>query len=162
MLDKLVQHPLFQRQGQWVQHHAYLLYWQGGHSPRPPFPAEGGGGGVVHTIFSPALAKYLTGSRITLPKTSMRGRVKHNLLIRTNQENCVDPSQESGYLALTVKSFLYFSLQGVMFLIWFQNVCSAQWYVVLQWSSCFALSRRGLVQEDKRMVLVYTHGLFIT
>jgi hypothetical protein len=27
---------------------------------------------------------------------------------------------------------------------------------------CFATSRRGLVQEDKRMVLEYTHGLFIT
>ncbi len=27
---------------------------------------------------------------------------------------------------------------------------------------CSLSSRRGLVQEDKRMVLVYTHGLFIT
>ncbi len=29
-------------------------------------------------------------------------------------------------------------------------------------SYCSLSSRRGLVQEDKRMVLVYTHGLFIT
>jgi hypothetical protein len=27
---------------------------------------------------------------------------------------------------------------------------------------CSLPSRRGLVQEDKRMALVYTHGLFIT
>jgi hypothetical protein len=29
-------------------------------------------------------------------------------------------------------------------------------------SACFAMSRRGLFQEDKRMVLEHTHGLFIT
>jgi hypothetical protein len=29
-------------------------------------------------------------------------------------------------------------------------------------NDCSLSSRRGLVQEDKRMVLVYTHGLFIT
>jgi hypothetical protein len=27
---------------------------------------------------------------------------------------------------------------------------------------CSRRSRRGLVQEDKRMAFVYTHGLFIT
>jgi hypothetical protein len=27
---------------------------------------------------------------------------------------------------------------------------------------CLRPSRRGLVQEDKRMAFVYTHGLFIT
>ncbi len=29
-------------------------------------------------------------------------------------------------------------------------------------STCSSSSRRRLVQEDKRMVLEYTHGLFIT
>jgi hypothetical protein len=29
-------------------------------------------------------------------------------------------------------------------------------------TTCSLSSRRGLVQEDKRMALVYTHGLFIT
>ncbi len=28
--------------------------------------------------------------------------------------------------------------------------------------NCSRRSRRGLVQEDKRMAFVYTHGLFIT
>ncbi len=31
-----------------------------------------------------------------------------------------------------------------------------------QLSYCLRQSRRGLVQEDKRMAFVYTHGLFIT
>ncbi len=30
------------------------------------------------------------------------------------------------------------------------------------WGKCSLSSRRGSVQEDKRMVLEYTHGLFIT
>ncbi len=30
------------------------------------------------------------------------------------------------------------------------------------WHACLLPSRRGLVQEDKRMAFVYTHGLFIT
>jgi hypothetical protein len=33
---------------------------------------------------------------------------------------------------------------------------------LLTQSYCSLSSRRGLVQEDKRMVLEYTHGLFIT
>ncbi len=35
-------------------------------------------------------------------------------------------------------------------------------YMLIEGNSCSLPSRRGLVQEDKRMALVYTHGLFIT
>jgi hypothetical protein len=33
---------------------------------------------------------------------------------------------------------------------------------ILTEKQCSLSSRQGLVQEDKRMALVYTHGLFIT
>jgi hypothetical protein len=38
----------------------------------------------------------------------------------------------------------------------------ASWSVSELHPACSLRSRRGLVQEDKRMAFVYTHGLFIT
>ncbi len=36
------------------------------------------------------------------------------------------------------------------------------WAAKVRDQLCSRRSRRGLVQEDKRMAFVYTHGLFIT
>jgi hypothetical protein len=43
-----------------------------------------------------------------------------------------------------------------MLFILLDGPCSFDYY------SCSRHSRRGLVQEDKRTVFAYTHGLFIT
>jgi hypothetical protein len=79
------------------------------------------------------------------------------LLIVVLAINTVSKLQDSVYK----NAYLLFPPKSVVNLKTGQSVYDN----ILPWSlysTCSLSSRRGLVQEDKRMVLEYTHGLFIT